>query len=95
MRTTEPSKRLRDLIQLLEQTRDLYGQLLEAVQAKVHAMKRADLHDMREQTQKEHALAKRLHEREGLRAQLMELIGSEMNLSARESRDLTLTQLAQ
>jgi len=92
MRTTEPSKRLRDLIQLLDQTCHLYGQLFEAVQAKIHAMKRADLHDMREQTQHEHALAKRLHEREGLRGQLMELIGLEMNFSARE---LTLTQLAQ
>lgn len=94
MQTTQQSKRIRDLLQLLEQTGDLYGQLLEAVQAKVHAMKRADLHDMREQTQKEHALAKRLHEREGLRGQLMELIGSEMNLSAREARSLALTQLA-
>lgn len=95
MHSTQTQKRLRDLMQLLEQTRELYSQLLDVVQAKIKAMKCADLHDMREQTQKEHTLAKRLHEREGLRGQLMELIGKEMNLSAHEARSITLSQLAQ
>ena len=95
MHSTQTQKRLRDLMQLLEQTRELYSLLHDAVQAKIKAMKCADLHDMREQTQKEHALAKRLHEREGLRGQLLELIGKDMNLSAHESRSMTLSQLAQ
>lgn len=87
-------KRLNDLIQLLEQTRDLYEQLLQTIQTKIDAMRHADLHEMREQTQQEHALAKRLHEREGLRCQIMELIGIELELSAPQARAMTMSDLS-
>lgn len=87
-------KRLNDLIQLLEQTRDLYEQLLQTIHTKIDAMRHADLHEMREQTQKEHALAKQLHEREGLRCQIMELIGIELQLTAPQARAMTMSNLS-
>ena len=94
MPDTATTKRLNDLIRLLEHTCAMYGQLLETVQAKIDAVRRADLNAMREQTGKEHALAGRLHEREGLRCRLMEAIGKELDIPARQARDMTMSQLA-
>ena len=88
------TKRLNDLIRLLEQTRDIYEQLLQTIQTKIDAMRHADLNEMREQTLQEHALAKLLHEREGLRCQIMELIGIELHMSASQARAMTMSDLS-
>ena len=88
------SKRINYLNVLLEQTRKLYEELLATVKAKIEAMRRADLHDMREQTRKEHTLAKRLHEREGFRCQLMENIGRELDMPIHQARNMSMSELA-
>ena len=85
---------MNDLIRLLEQTRDIYEQLLQTIHTKIDAMRHADMNEMREQTLQEHALAKLLHEREGLRCQIMELIGIELQMSASQSRAMTMSDLS-
>lgn len=92
-RTVEP-KRLADLNRLLGSLRKMQGQLLTLVQAKIDAMKRADIPTMRELSERERALARRLQEREGLRFQLMDAIGKELGLPAQKVRALPVSQLA-
>lgn len=88
------SKRVRDLQRLLEQVRVVYGELFAVIDAKLGAMKRADVAALTELSAKEIALVQRLTERETLRGQLMDAIGGELGLTARAGRSMTISQLA-
>ena len=88
------SKHLRDLIRLLDGLTTAHEDLLGAIRDKLAAMKRADLHTMREMTIKEQALARSIQEREGLRRQLTDSIGHRIGLAPGEARSLTVSQLA-
>ncbi|MGB2986517.1 MAG: flagellar protein FlgN [Phycisphaerae bacterium] len=87
-------KRLQDLLRLFSSLRKLQEHLLALVQSKIDAMRRADIPAMRELDERERAIAKRLHQREGLRRQLMDAIGEEMGLPPQTARALTVSQLA-
>jgi len=86
--------RLPDLIRLLDLTRGQYDSLEEVVRRKLAAMRNADLVTMRQLMDEELTLAQRLHQREGSRKQLMDVIGKELGLSTSEARALPVSQLA-
>lgn len=85
--------RVRDLAALLDVLRGLYEQLSEAIEAKMAALRAADLTSMNAWQEKEQAIAKRLEERLGFRRQLMERIGAELSVGPREARVMTMTNL--
>ena len=91
-RAIEPM-RLRDLLTLLGQIERLHNELAVLVKAKVDAMKCADMRTLQQHTEQEQNLVKRIQEREGLRHQLMDVIGEQLGLSPRSARTLTVSQL--
>jgi flagellar biosynthesis/type III secretory pathway chaperone len=74
------SSRLPELFRLLDAMRNLYEQLNETVRTKLHAMRKADIAEIQAALERERTLVARLVEREGLRKQLMDLIGKEVGL---------------
>lgn len=94
MTQTIESRRIKDLLTLLESLRELYRQLLTLVQSKIDAMRRADTPAMQTLSEQEQALAGRIQEREGFRHQLMDAIGEELHMPPRAARALPMSQLA-
>lgn len=94
MKTNGGSSRATDLIKLLQQMQSLYRRLLELVRAKVEAMRRADVHAMRDLNEEEASVVHRLRERDGLRRQLMDVVGAEVGLAKREGRSMAVAALA-
>ena len=86
--------RLADLLKFFNVLVDLHDDLLALIREKVDAMKHSDIQRMQALTEREHALAKRIHEREGYRRQLMDAIGEQLNLPPRAARALSVSQLA-
>ena len=95
MRNTTKPQGLADLLRLLATLRHLHDKLGDVIDAKLGAMKRADIHAMRDLGEQEQSLAARIHEREGLRRQVMDRIGDEMALGKGLARTLSATQLAE
>jgi hypothetical protein len=87
-------KQARSLVRLLWDLRALQERLLEVVEARIDAMKRADLGAMRELGEREEALTRKIYERDGLRRQLADTIGEALGAPARSGRSLTVRQLA-
>ena len=94
MTKTIEAKRFRDFLRLLDALATMNEQLFTLVGSKIDAMKRADLHAMRECGEREREMVQRMQEREGLRRQLMDAIGEELGLSSRSARALSVSQLA-
>ena len=94
MRLTIEPRRLSDLIRLLGQLEQLHSELTVLVQAKIEAMKRADMKTLQEHSEREQQLVKRIQEREGLRRQLMDVIGEQLGFPPRSARLMTVSQLA-
>jgi hypothetical protein len=86
-------KRLKDLVTVLGQLEQLHKELAALVRAKVDAMRRADVPALREHTESEQSLVNRIQQREGMRRQLMDVIGGGLGLPARSGRKLTVSQL--
>lgn len=93
MRNTTASKGIGDLVRLLSTLRQLHEKLGDVIDAKLGAMKRADIHAMRDLGEQEQSLVARIHEREGLRRQVMDRIGDEMDFG--KGRALSATQIAE
>ena len=87
------SKRFRDLLRLMAELQRLHERLVALGQEKLDAIKRADVPAMRELTDREHDAARRIHEREGLRRQLMDGIGDSLGLAPNVARALPVSQL--
>ena len=94
MTKTIEANRLRDLLRLLDTLATMNAQLFTLIGSKIDAMKRADLHAMRECGERERDMVQQMQEREGLRRQLMDAIGEVLGLSSRSARALSVTQLA-
>lgn len=88
------SARLRDLVTLLEHMNRLYIELETALREQRAAMRSADIDRMQQWDGRARATAARLRERDGLRRQLMELIGGDFGLDRASARTLALSQLA-
>lgn len=93
MKTITEPQRLKDLIKLLESIKQLQTQLLNLIRDKLSAMRRSDTAEMQKLAEREQELVKHVQEREGLRKQLMDMIGEEIGLSSRSVRMLCITQL--
>jgi len=91
--TSEP-KGLKDLIRLLGGLQRMHEQLLELIRDKMDAIRRADIAALRRLAQQEQTVAGRLQAREGLRRQLMDMIGRDMGLSTSAARAMTVSQIA-
>lgn len=89
--TAHEPKRWRDLIRLLDAMRDLYADLHSLRQARLSAMRRADVAELARLDEQEAAAANRLQERDGLRKQLMDAIGTELGVAS--GRTMTVSQL--
>jgi len=88
------TNRLRDLVKLLGDLHGLHQELLQAVRGKTDAMRRGEIVRIQQCADIERSLVVRIQEREGLRSQLMELIGNDLGLSARSARVISASQLA-
>ncbi|MCH8146479.1 MAG: flagellar protein FlgN [Planctomycetes bacterium] len=86
-------RRIDDLIKLLNRLSALHEDLLGVIRRKIDAMKRADIEGMREFGEQEQSIVVQIGEREGLRRQLMDLIGEDFKLPARSARSVSLKQL--
>lgn len=92
-KNAKPAK-VNDLIRLLDMLRQQQEQLLECLESKIDAMRRADVTGMQKLYVKEKALVQRIREREGLRWPLMDAIGRELGLPTGAARALHVSQLA-
>jgi hypothetical protein len=88
------SKHVRSLVQVLEELGVSHGELLDLIEQKTDAMKRADIETMGSLVDREQAVVKHINERNGLRRQLMEAIGSQIGIGPRNARLMTASQLA-
>lgn len=95
MKTTVEVKQVADLIRLFGAMEKLQTKMLELVGEKIDAMKRADLAGLHRLREQERALVERIREREGLRCQLLDLIGRGLGLPAPAGRALSVSQLAE
>jgi len=91
--TNDPAK-LRDLVTLLSTLESLYEELGAVVRRKIEAMKRNELQIMRDLNEREHALAGKIRERDGLRRQLMDAVGAQAGWPNGAARDIPLAQLS-
>ena len=88
-------RRCRDLVRLLDELTEQHTELLSAVEGQVEAMSRADGEGMRVAGQRAQSLTQRISTQEGLRRQLMDVIGMELGLVGGRGRGLTAGQLAE
>lgn len=91
--SADARQRIEDLIELLNRLSTLHEDLLGAIRRKIDAMKRADIDDMRTFGEKEQSIVVKISEREGLRRQLMDLIGRDLKLPAGSARTVSFKQL--
>jgi len=94
MRNTTTIKGLAELLQVVDVLERLHETLGDVIDAKLSAMKRADVHAMRDFGEQEQALAARIREREGLRRQIMDRIGDALGFVGGRARTLSAVQLA-
>jgi len=94
MTTAISSRRLTDLLRLLAVLETLHQRLAKVLAAKLQAVRDADMHAAASLAPEEQAVASRIQEQDGLRRQLMDVIGVELGLPARAGRTLTISQLS-
>lgn len=93
MTSSHGNPRIRDLASLLEGLRALYEQLSELTTARMTALRKADLAALGECEEKQGSLTRRIEERLGLRRQMMERLGPELGVGARDARAMSLSNL--
>lgn len=94
MRKTSTTPCADDLVRLLGVLRQQQEQLLECIESKLDAMRRADVSAMQKLQQEERTLISEMREREGLRRQLMDSIGEELGWPVGAGRALHVSQIA-
>jgi len=85
--------RVADLARLVVGMAEVNEQLASVLDGKIDAMRRANVEEMGGCEQREGKLVETLRERDGLRKQMMDAIGTELGLPAKAGRTLTLSQL--
>ncbi len=88
------ASRISDLLCLLGRLGTLHDELLSLAREKIDAMKKSDVGRMRTLGMQEEQVVGRINEREGLRRRLMDTIGEQLNLSPKEARSVSISQLA-
>lgn len=87
-------KGLPELVRLLDELSELHERLEVTIHEKLAAMRKADLHVMRDASGRQKAIMDRIGERVGLRRQLMDMIGAQIGLPKNTARVMTMSQLA-
>lgn len=93
MSQSKAPRTIPELVTLMSGLETMYGELTQLLEAKVEAMRRADVEGMSQLGAKEIALTQRMHERDVLRKQVLERIGKGIGLNSTRSRTLTVSQL--
>lgn len=88
-------QRLDQLLTVLGEIKRLYDELGVVVQAKLEAMRRADADGIRSACSREEFLTRRLGEQDGLRKQILDLLGESLALGERRGRTLTLREVGE
>ncbi len=83
-----------ELVTLLGELKGLHEELLRFIEQKLEAMRRADTEKLNACLSREQFLAQRIAEREGLRQQLVQLIGRAMDLTQDQTERLTVKDIA-
>lgn len=91
-RTVDP-KRIRDLLTLLGRLEQLHDGLAASVKAKVDAIRRADMQALQQREEQERKSVEQIQQAEGLRRQLMDVIGEQLGLPPRAARAMSVSQL--
>lgn len=94
MSANEKTPHVRDLTRLLDSLRLQQQQLLECIESKLDAVRRADVEAMQRLHRQEAKLLKDLREREGLRRQMMDALGRGLGWPIGAGRALHISKLA-
>lgn len=86
---------VRDLVRLLGELRELYGQLGAHMGLKLDAIRRGDSDAIHSITAREMMLAGRASEREGLRRQIAQRLGEHLGIDRGAARSMRLADLAE
>jgi hypothetical protein len=87
------SDRISELCIVLDRLSGLYDELAGMAREKVMHMGRADLAALREDVSREEGLVRKAQEQDGLRRQLLELIGKGLGIAPQIARRMTSSQL--
>ncbi len=87
--------RSRDLVALMCDLKELHEELLSVIGQKLAAMRRADTDALNSCLARERFLSDRIRQQEGLRQQLVRLMGQEIGLPAEAAQQLSLRDLAE
>ncbi len=94
-RRSQLEARSGDLVNLMGDLKTLHSDMLSVLQQKLAGMRRADTEAINSCTARERFLAERVQEREGLRRQLVQILGKELGLSPEQSAGLGVRDLAE
>ena len=94
MSATQQPPHLKDLTRLLDALRLQQQQLLQCIESKLDAVRRADVQAMQRLHRQEAKLVKELREREGFRRQMMDTIGRELGWPVGAGRAMHVSKLA-
>ncbi len=87
--------RSKDLVVLLGDLKRLHEEMLGVIRQKLAAMRQADTDALNSCLARERFLADRISQQEGLRQQLVQIIGKALGLELEARRTLTLSVLAE
>lgn len=90
---TTSADRLSELRVVLDRLTGLYAELTALARDKVAHMARADVAALRAEVAREEGLVRKAQEQDGLRRQLLELIGKGFGVAGPVARRMTATQL--
>ena len=85
---------LRELVRSFDALRGLHEQLFKVLEAKIEAMRTANVPALQTANQDEHAILLLLREKENQRASLMQALARECGMSAKTARTATVSQIA-
>ncbi len=88
-------KRVEQVVRVLDELKHLHDELAVVVKGKIQAMRAADTDALRSAVAREGFLTQRIREQDGLRRQIMELVGELLGLSPDEAGRMTVSELAQ
>lgn len=94
MKATKGQGNLRELVRSFDALRILHEQLFKVLEAKIEAMRGANVPAMEAANQDEQLILKTLREKEGRRAALMQSLSRECGIALRAAKVATVSQIA-
>lgn len=94
MTPTNGQNNLRELVRSFDALRIIHEQLFKVLEAKIEAMRAANVSAMESANQDEQLIVKTLREKEGKRAALMLSLARECGMAVRDARAATVSRIA-